>query len=576
MAEAANAAKSTRRFPVAKDDENSVEMKLKEYVNTQSVADPFARAYDTAGGGTNNDVIQPPYNPYTTLRLVYENSSLLSCINAMVLNCHGHGWALEYIGPDGQEKSAAAEAEKVTLEKLLKFPNDEYSLQELCERARFDKEAIGYFCLELGRDRKGRITSIHHVPAQTMRRTTRDRQETEVEVRLPRDGGDKTKIKKRFARFVQIVNEKKVFFKELGDPRKIDPKNGKENPSLAIEDCATEILYSGIYYPLSPYGVPRWINQLPSVLGTRQAELTNYDFFKDNAVPAMAVLISGGVLTQESLDNIETQFTAIKGRRAVHRMLFLEARGDEDLASQDGQVPIPRIDMKPLGDAQQKDALFEKYEVAGEQKIRSSFRLPPLLVGRSQDITFASAQTSYEVAEGQVFGPERRQFDSMIDLHVLGSYDAKFWAFRSQQTKITDPNATVTAMTAFDGMGAMTPNTAIALANEFFDLDIDKIEEDWGNWPFEIVKGLAAQGKLEGTQELERIVNINPDGSKTDANGKLLEAPPQPPAAANANGKKPAPAAAADKEEARAVVAKALGDLHEYIKMNADVQSTPH
>jgi hypothetical protein len=276
-------------------------------------------------------------------------------------------------------------------------------------------------------------------------------------------------------------------------------------------------------------------------------------------------------------------------------MIFIEARSDDDLAGTDGKMPVPKLELKPLRDAQQDDALFQNYEEAGEQKIRSSFRLPPLFVGRSQDITFASAQTSYEVAEGQVFGPERRQFDALMDLHVLGSYDAKYWGFRSQQAKITDPTAVVDAMRVFDTLGAMTPNIAIALANEYFDLQLEKIDEEWGNWPFEIVKNLAAGGKLEGSQEIERKITINPDGSKTDEDGNLVEAAPPPPGGAfhdpNAKpdeekGKPPAAKPVATKPTAtkpkpaqptdatKAAVAQALGDLRNILKQNADAQLT--
>lgn len=551
-----------RRLPRAKDEKGSVETRMKDFVNTQSLSDPFDGFYGL-GVGHANDVVQPPYNPYALAKLPYENSSLLQCIQAMVLNCHGHGWQLEYVGPDGGENSEEAKKEKVMLEKLLNFPNDQYSLQELAERARFDKESMGYWTIEVTRDKKRRVTGLFHVPAQTMRRTTRDREPVEVEVSLPRDGSDTSKVKKYFCRFVQIVNEKKVYFKEFGDPRKIDPTTGRENPALKPDQEATEILYSGIYYPTSPYGVPRWINQLPSIMGSRQAELTNLDYFKDNAIPAMAVLVSGGVLTQTTLENIEDQMTAIKGRAASHRMVFIEASGDEDLASENGQVPIPKVEFKSLRSEKESDALFQNYEEDCEQKIRSAFRLPPLFVGRSQEYTYATAQTSYEVAEGQVFGPERRAFDSMIDMTVLATYGAKFWRFRSQQPKITDPKAVVEAMKAFDVLGAMTPNVAIRLANEFFDLDMKPIDDEWGNWPFEIVKNLAAQGKLDGTEEIEREIE-EPDPEALDPN-----APGVP-------GETADPADTEDPEEAqkmqdpKVLVAQALKELRNVLKANND------
>jgi len=56
-------------------------------------------------------------------------------------------------------------------------------------------------------------------------------------------------------------------------------------------------------------------------------------------------------------------------------------------------------------------------------------------------------------------------------------------------------------MNAFEQLGAMTANIAIGLANEQFGLDIPSIEEPWGDYPFAVVKALAAQGKIKGDIE---------------------------------------------------------------------------
>lgn len=552
-----------RQFPRAKsDDEANWENRQKEYVNTHSVTDPFADTY-TSGIGGALTVIQPPYNFHALARLPYENSTLLQCIDAMIRNCDGHGWYLEYIGDDKDKESGAALAEKATLEKLLKYPNADYSFQELRERLRMDKEATGNAFLEIGLDRKGRVTMLHHVPASTVRRTMRDREETEYDAPIPRDGSDTSRVRKRFCRYVQLVNEKRIYFKEWGDPRAIDPETGQVNDALPFDKQATAIHHFSIYHPASTYGVPRWINQLPSILGSRQAELTNYDYFKDNAIPAMAILVAGGVLTGTTLDNLEDQFSAIKGRAAAHRMVFIEARGDEDLASQDGQVPIPKIEMKSLRGEQQSDALFEKYEDACEVKTRSSFRLPPLFTGRSQDYTLATAKTSITVAEGQVFGPERRAFDDFMDTRILSTYAAKYWAFRTQPAKITDAEEVIDALVAFDEMGAMTPNMAIQMANEYFDLDMASIEEPWGNWPFEIVKTLATSGRLKGMEEIAE--KIDPKLATLPGAG----APPadKPEAGpANTNPKTPADA---EKSEDAVLAARALYDLREILTKQA-------
>ena len=246
------AAQSDRRFPASKDDKGGVEVSMKEYVPTQTLQDPFDGMY--AGGNVAGplNIIAPPYNIYALLRLPYENSILLQCITAMVENCVGHGWDLEFLGEEGKAESQEAKAEKALIEKLLKYPNDDYSLQELRGRLRYDREASGNAYMEVGRDKARRVTMLHHVPTQTVRLTTRDRDETAYEANLPRDGSDTSTVKKRFRRFVQQVGEKKVYFKEYGDPRKIDPRTGEVNDGLAWEASATAIIHYKIYYPTPP------------------------------------------------------------------------------------------------------------------------------------------------------------------------------------------------------------------------------------------------------------------------------------------------------------------------------------
>lgn len=560
-----------RRYPRSKDADNGVMAKLKEYVNTNALQDPWEGQY-ALQAASSLTIIQPPYNPHTLARLPYENSTLLQCIEAMVRNCEGHGWQLEYVGPDDQKDSEAALAEKKLLEKLFNYPNDVMSFQEMRERLRFDYESQGNCYMEVGRDRSGRVTMLAHIPAQTMRRTSRDRQETEVEVKLPRDGSDTSRVKKRFCRFVQQVGERKIWFKEYGDPRVIDPATGLENPNLSPEEGATEIIHRCLYHPASPYGVPRWINQLPSILGSRQAELTNYDFFKDNGIPAMAVLVAGGALTQESMDNIESQFTAIKGREAVHRLVFIEAQGNEDLASTDGAVPVPKVEIKPLRGEQQNDAMFQGYEKDCTEKIRSSFRLPPLFIGLHEDLNYATAKTSYSVAEGQVFAPERKSFDEDIDRKVLSTYDAKFWSFRSQPSKLTDGDEVVKALKEFDAMGALTPNTAISLANQYFDLELPTIEDEWGNWPFSIVRSVAAKGALKGLDDIMERLDAEIDPATGQPRPKPQEKKPEE----ATPGKPKAPKVVGTatpkpdvKEETKLAVAEVLVTLRDTLKAAA-------
>lgn len=481
---------------------------LKAYAASKQIPDPFKSIYNQPIQGSALSILEPPYNPYALIRLPYENSTLGQCIESMVTNVHGHGAVYDYIGPDGEQSSEAALAEKLTLSNMLEYPNDEYGLREFRDRIGRDYETLGYCYIEVVRDKKGDIVSFYHTPAQTVRLTTKDPEHTPCKVILPR--GTKTitqTVKKQFRRFVQIVGNQRRWFKEYGDPRRIDPSSGIVNDTLSADDAATEIIQITQYNPGSPYGMPRWFNQLPAVLGSRQAELTNLEFFNDNAIPAMVVLVSGGMVTQSSLDAIEDHLTSARGRQSMNRVLIIEAEGNESAANPvSGVIPAPRLDFKPLQQERQGDANFREYEMDNRDKIRSSFRLPPLFIGVAQDMTFASASTSYDVAETQVFAPERKKFDLIICMNVLSGIPTTYWRYRAESPKLANPDALVNALTAFNGVGALTPNSAIALANQFFDLNVKRIEESWGDYPFPLVMSAFQAFRLK----LDKLENSTP------------------------------------------------------------------
>lgn len=510
---------------IADREKAELEIRARRAYESAQIQDPFKAAYTSSLSATGPEhILPPPYNPYTLMRFPNENNTLRQCIDAMVINIESMGHRLEYVGPDGGDESKEALAEKAKLEALLDQPNGEYSLIELRERCRRDKETFGYRCIEICRGLyNNEIVSYYHVPAHTIRLTTVDLQETEVDIWLLRDAKYvKQKIKKRFRRYVQEIGNKKVYFKEYGDPRRISSKNGRPDDNTPDNELATELHIEHLYNPGSPYGVPRWINQLPAIMGSRESELTNLQFFKDNAIPAMAVLVSGGHLTADSIDDIEELMYSVQGRDAVHRVLVLEAEGADKAVGPDKTIPSPKLEMKPLIHDRQSDALFQDYDKNNQAKVRSSFRLPPIFIGRSEDLTHATASASLVMAEGQVFGPERNKVDDFFNFVILTDKNGRppaFWWFRSNPPRIVDPSAMIDALTTFDGLGALTPNISIGIANELFDLNIPLVQDEWGDYPFEIVMALVGRGQLKGLEgikdEIEPIDDsLNPGSGK--------------------------------------------------------------
>jgi len=519
---------SIRDMGAAKAEANPLVAVLKEYHESKGLDDPFKDLYTGGGLGGALNIIEPAYNLYALMRLPQENSILAQCIDAMATNVDGHGHMLYYVGPEGKETTPSARKEKAKLAQLLDYPNEDYTFGELRNRLRRDYETLGFFTMETPRDKKKQIVGLNHLPAHTMRRTARDTQTTRVTMTLPRGEQESVTVDKRFCRFVQMIGNRKVFFKEFGDPRTIDPNTGLVNNSLSLEDSATEVIFYSRYTPGLPYGVPRWFNQLPAIMGGRQAELTNLDFFKENAIPAMVLLVSGGLVTEESITAIENSFRNARGRKSMNRVAIVEVGGDVSTASESGAIPVPRVELKPLQGDRQGDALFANYENANEEKIRSSFRLPPIFLGKSTDYTFATARTSYEIAEGQVFRPERKLFDDMINRLVLSTYNPVFWQFRSMPPRLAAREDIIRAVNVFERVGALTPNVAIQMANEFFDLEITPVGEFWGDYPFALVQTLAQTGQLDPEKmgELGKLflppvdTSDDPGGNPNDAGGR--------------------------------------------------------
>ncbi|MET4190696.1 MULTISPECIES: hypothetical protein [unclassified Bradyrhizobium] len=491
-----------------------------------SNAAPDAMPYSTnAAGITGNTMygVTPSYPFETLARLVQNSNTLRQCIEAYVVNIESYGHMFEYVGPEGQESTPDVQAEKVQLENFVSLCSPEWSLKEVRERYRWDKETMGQGFFEMSRDLAGRIVMMDHVPGTTMRRTLRDTIPTEVTLEVPNPADPSQMIKKTalryFCRYVQYVYANqawsRVYFKEFGDPRRINPKTGEEDNTIAFEDQATEILMLSLYTPGQVYGLPRWIGQLPSILGSRESEMVNLNFFRENAIPAMAVLISGGALTQESFQTIESYITALKGRTAMNRILVLEASGDDTAGSTDHSISAPKIDMKPMISERQQDGLFKDYDAANQQKIRSSFRLPPIYAGRAEDYTRASAFASMVTAEQQIFGPERQAFDDVMNNQILRTYRPRYWRFKSLGVPLADPDSLAVMLTTLDATGALTPNAVIKIANKILDIDIKPVTEEWGDFPFAAVMQYVVAGReVRGLTEF--IVDIEAEAEKAD------------------------------------------------------------
>lgn len=408
--------------------------------------DTFNGSYWTGGkDGTGQvAILKPNYAPGTLKALTVQNNILSQCVEAMEVNIDGTGHSIDLRHDEDRESGLEDAAEKQMLQDFFDEPYPGKSMIEIRRAIRVDREATGNGYLEVIRNAKDEVMMLNHLDCDTTRLVAYD-DPVVVSRTLVRGGREvSVQVRARERRFVQEINGKKVFFKEFGASRDLDRTTGKwakKGTRLPVQSRASEVIhFHGKKEPKTSYGSPRWINQLPSALGSRKAEEFNLEYFDGGGIPPLLLLVMGGYLGDQTKEALTAHFSA-KGSK--HRAAIVEAVSSSGSLDSSGSV---QLRVERFGSERQSDAMFMNYDKACEEHVRISFRLPPLFLGKAQDYNFATAYTAYMVAEAQVFYPERDEFDAKINNTVVKALGATKYIFRSLPLTLTDVNNQLKAL----------------------------------------------------------------------------------------------------------------------------------
>ncbi|MBN2204249.1 MAG: phage portal protein, partial [Thermoleophilia bacterium] len=332
--------------------------------NVVSSVDDAERVFIGAGA------LPPPYDPETLCLLLENSNSLRQNIDAYVTNIDAFGHRFEPVldldASDADQRIANALAierskpgtagdaptpeevaakrrevaelmrlEKSRIENFFEYCCTDGSFVTLRRRTRLDVELLGNGYWEILRNGAGEIVQFVYVPGFTVRLLPLDPDLVEVDHKVKGSDlrFDTMRVRTRFRRYVQVFESQTVYFREFGDPRVVSRKTGQVfagvDALLATDPSdgpATEILHFKVMSPRSTYGVPRWVGNLLAVLGSRQAEEINFLYFQNKSVPPLAILVSGGRLSAQSIPRIESFIEEhIKGKKNFHKVLILEA-----------------------------------------------------------------------------------------------------------------------------------------------------------------------------------------------------------------------------------------------------------
>jgi PBSX family phage portal protein len=471
-------------------------------------------------------LIKPPYDFYS-LYTIYEESDILqSCVDAMQRNVDGFGYQLHFKGDDIKEKeSAAAKVERVRAESFFNQVNGDESFATVRQKAREDFEVLGSCGFEFVRNRRGELQLIYHIPFKRVRMSALKGRPITVPVPLIRDGKEVTvNVRKYFRKFCQLDgNGKKArWFKALGDPRDMDYRTG-EYGNILPSHRATEIWHLRNEFGGEKYGMPRWIGAVMQVLGRRKSTYVNLDLFENQGIPPMLVLVSGGVLTDDGVTELEDLLRGLRGLQKFNRIGLLESTV-EGLGIDDKGAA--KIELKNMAEFRKDDMMFEKYGNTTKNDVRQRFRLPDLYIGQSEHYTHATAKAAQTIAEEQVFIPERMEFDEKVDIYLLrGELNVNTWRYQSKGPRIVGSSELSAGVKTFSSVGAFTINHAIEVANAALGLEMSRFQEEWANYPVPIVIELIKAGRLKEIDTIaSEVVESNNAQLPTTPQQKLLPA----------------------------------------------------
>ena len=366
---------------------------------------------------------------------------------------------------------------------------------------RQDIEVFGYGYWEVIRNALKEVAQFNKLEARSMRMMPMDKEATDATIlrRVSMLETIKVTAKKKFRNYVQRFEGSAnfVFFKEFGDPRVVSSKTGKTYDTVEKMKAgegegddvneATEVIAFKITSVRSTYGAPRWVGAMLAVLGTRQSEEVNFLYFENRSIPPMAIIVSGGRINAQVVKRLEDHLANnIRGKRNFHKIMVIEGESASTNAEGTPNNGRMKIELKPLTDAQQQDALFQAYDERNADKVGQMFRLPRLLRGDVRDFNRSTAEASVDFAEIQVFGPIRQQFDWLMNTMVLPELGIKYHSFKSNAPTVRDPEGLAQMISLLTTAGVLTPEEARALTRGVFNEELPRIKDPWVKQPLPI------------------------------------------------------------------------------------------
>ena len=456
--------------------------------------------------------LTPPLDMQGLKDLVTHSSILPQCVRAYKNNIAGFGIGIRY--KEDIDETPEMAAEFVRAEEIIELLTYEQDTKEVFEDIVEARETYGIAYLEVIRNIGGEVVQIEFIKDTPTVEKTR-LLEPYIDTTFFFKGVEQTR-KRKFRKYRQNIAGQMVYFKEFGDPRIMDKRNGEYaggGDTIDLDNQANEILEFAI--GTTPYGEVRWCGQILGVDGSRRAESLNNNYFRNGRHTPLMIMVKGGTLTEDSFTKLTEYMNGIKGEAGQHAFIVLETEAADNAAAFEGEKQAD-IEIKDLASILQKDELFQEYLDNNRRRVQSSFQLPDLYVGYTTDFNRATAQTAQEVTEKQVFQPERKSLAWAINNRLLNGYNFKFVEAYFKEPDISNPDDVAKILNIVERAGGLTPNKAKEVGYTTLGDNYEPFEGDWADVPLAYAKMTQAPAIPDLTAQLEKQI-AKAAGAQDDA-----------------------------------------------------------
>ncbi|QHJ74596.1 hypothetical protein VH22019_00032 [Vibrio phage VH2_2019] len=414
--------------------------------------------------------LTPPYD-FDLLQNFADNSSTLSpCISAMEINVDATGHEIYPV--DDADKDYENDADYQAVVELFREPYPNTTMVQLRKRTRRDLERLGNAYIEVIFNTAGDVVFLKYINAKYVRLIKYAAEDkVAATLKIARKGVTREMtVNRQERRYVYKKGQVCRYLSQMGATRDLDAETGEWAPKgnrLPANKRATGIIHlKAIEDGEGAYALPRWIAQARSVAGESEAESLNLSYFKNGGIPPIMIFLQNGRITDGSRKQLES---ALSGKAADKQQgVIVETVSTTGSLDKAGNVSVK---VERFGSDRQSDGMFAKYTEDCYVKVKSSYRMPQLFLGRTNDYNYATAYASIVVGEAQVFKPERDEFDSIINNVIVRPMTDRF-EFRSKPLVAVDVEIQKSILEMVSSKGAISNEELVDVANNLSNLNL--------------------------------------------------------------------------------------------------------